>query len=353
MKKILFLTSSTKPDHGYGVVSHHLINEISRTGKYSVFTKTSANDGLLSMRWSSKYSLLFNIIDTLRLARICKNKGVDLICCVTEHFSVVGLMLNFLFGTPYVIVAYGTYAVILPQYNKFFETAFKKAVKIACISRYTDRKMNESCKMLDSVVINLGVDKFSFSPSNFIEKENIVLFVGNGKPRKGFDLLFKAMLLVWKKNNLIKLFIVGNERSFSVEQREKIHDYQKQILILSDLTEKELIDLYRKSKVNVLPSQSFDRYFEGFGLIHLEANACGTYTIGCKNSGNEDAIMNENGILINPDDYEELSHQILKIIQREKYPEIDVQKVRSWEDCAREYQKLFNEAFDQQMSKPQ
>ena len=109
------------------------------------------------------------------------------------------------------------------------------------------------------------------------------------------------------------------------------------------MSEKELVDLYRKSKVNVLPSQSSDSYFEGFGLIHLEANACGTYTIGCKNSGNEDAIIDENGILIEPEDYKGLSNQIVEIIHTEKYPEINLQKVRSWKDCAKDYQKLFEE----------
>ena len=287
---------------------------------------TSADDKLFSMRWSSKFSLLFNIVDTLRLAMTCKKNGIDLICCVTEQFSVVGFMLNFLFGTPYVIVAHGSYAVVLPRYNKFFELAFKKASKIACVSRFTERKMKENCDMLNSVVINLGVDTLSFSPSNFIKKENIVLFVGNGKPRKGFDLLFEAMLLVWKKNDLIKLVIVGNIRSFSNEQRQKIIHHEKQILILSDVTEKELVDLYRKSKVNVLPSQSTKSYFEGFGLIHLEAIACGTYTIGCKNSGNEDAIIDENGILIEPEDYKGLSDRIVEIIHTEKYPRLICKK---------------------------
>ena len=122
MKKILFLTSSIKPDHGYGVVSYHLINEFLKSGGYTVITMTSDDNKLISMRgkardarsnWNSKFSLVFNIVDTLRLAMICKKNDIDVICCVTEDFSVVGFMLNFLFGTLYVIVAHGSYVVFL------------------------------------------------------------------------------------------------------------------------------------------------------------------------------------------------------------------------------------------------
>ena len=57
------------------------------------------------------------------------------------------------------------------------------------------------------------------------------------------------------------------------------------------LSDDELIDLYSKAMCNVLTSINAGEHFEGFGLIHLEANACGIPSLGSRNSGNESAIL--------------------------------------------------------------
>jgi glycosyltransferase involved in cell wall biosynthesis len=59
---------------------------------------------------------------------------------------------------------------------------------------------------------------------------------------------------------------------------------------------------------------------EGFGIVYLEALACGKPTIGGNQDGAIDALCNgELGVLVDPDDLTEISTVITKILQK-TYP---------------------------------
>ena len=58
---------------------------------------------------------------------------------------------------------------------------------------------------------------------------------------------------------------------------------------------------------------------EGFGLVFLEANACGKPVIGGKTGGAEDAVIDgQTGILLDdPRDVEKVSNSIVKLVSDE------------------------------------
>ena len=153
----------------------------------------------------------------------------------------------------------------------------------------------------------------------------------------------------------IKLYFIGNVDKNSPDyleaklvcKRNKI-----EIIFLEKITDEELVRIYQKVKLNILPSYSAPDNFEGFGLIHYEANACGTLTIGTKNSGNEDAIKGKNGFLIKHGDVKSLSEIILKSLTLDTYPQIDLTKIRNWETVGYDHINLFNELINNYENKP-
>ena len=138
--------------------------------------------------------------------------------------------------------------------------------------------------------------------------------------------------------------LIGNFSLKDPELKTLVNQLKKngiKIRILSNISSQELAKNYQEAKVNVLPSQNFNGNFEGFGLIHLEANACGTLTIGCQNTGNEDAIKEGYGFLVPQENYIDLSLKIKEVFNLKIYPELQIQYINSWNNFAKEYEEFW------------
>jgi glycosyltransferase involved in cell wall biosynthesis len=72
----------------------------------------------------------------------------------------------------------------------------------------------------------------------------------------------------------------------------------ERITFSGKVSHEKLPDYYSISNLHVLPSINVKNAFEGFGLVHLEANACGIPTIGSLYYGNEDVIMQEYNVFL-------------------------------------------------------
>jgi len=129
-----------------------------------------------------------------------------------------------------------------------------------------------------------------------------------------------APLSNWKTTKLLKLaykkanFIACISHYTKNEILKKIKLNNK-VIFIDGITDEELINLYQKAKVFVLTPISEASYFEGFGLVYLEANACGLPAVGTKDCGAEDAIKdNETGFLVPQKDREATSQAIIKLL---------------------------------------
>ena len=207
---------------------------------------------------------------------------------------------------------------------------------------FTKKKMELTIKANYQVVLN-GVDKNKFTPSN-IKKEDIITFVGNLKRRKGLLFLLETITKVKTIRPDISVIVIGD---IDVNHKDytKISNYIKKnnlnIIFAGKVSEDQLIKFYQKAKLNILPSQTEPLYFEGFGLVHAEANACGTLTIGTLNSGNEDAISIDNGYLVHYGDTQELCNKILEVFTFDKYPTINYLSIQDWKDVGKNYENIF------------
>jgi glycosyltransferase involved in cell wall biosynthesis len=73
-------------------------------------------------------------------------------------------------------------------------------------------------------------------------------------------------------------------------------------------------DHYRLADAFVMPGRG-----EGFGIVYLEALACGVPVVGSVLDGSRDALLNGRlGILVDPDDREDLIRGIREALRRPK-----------------------------------
>ena len=146
-------------------------------------------------------------------------------------------------------------------------------------------------------VIPYGVDLARFRPTKSATARPFrFVFVGIITARKGVPLLFEA----WKKlaPNEAELWLVG---SASREAQAAI-PHIKGLEIKNAVPQADVPGLMRQCDVFVLPS-----YFEGFGLVILEAMACGLPAITTTATAGPDIISrDQDGWVIQPGDLDGL-----------------------------------------------
>ncbi|MDI1259392.1 glycosyltransferase family 4 protein [Aquabacterium sp.] len=318
---ILFLTDKTRQTNGYAIVGENIRRTLEnnfkcnvdcfstdeywrmRPGKTTLRSTLYENYGALAIAW-----------DLLMLIWYGRGSKYDIIHCNVEHFAVVAWLYSRIHKIPYTLTAHGTYGVVLPKRYRLFAKAFREASRVIAVSAFTMRRMHEEGINANIEVIGNGVDKSKFYPDQSVLKRPQFLFIGNDKPRKGFSFLYDALCLIKKKGLKPELIIVGSfGPTKSTVESHALKDGVN-IRFAGKVSEKELLRLYQESILNILPSRSEPLYFEGYGLIHAEAIAAGTLTLGCRNSGNEEAIRPGNGWLIDHGDLEALSTKMEELL---------------------------------------
>jgi glycosyltransferase involved in cell wall biosynthesis len=176
----------------------------------------------------------------------------------------------------------------------------------------------------------LGVDNDLYGSQEKTEnksKEEAFCFVGEIKPRKGLLYAIKAIEKLKDTYPDIRLYVLGKEQfgEYSNACRNYVSEknLKDNVIFIGYIPNDKKKQYYHRCIANVLPSVNENNYFEGFGLIHLEANAAGIPSIGSKNCGNESAIRDGiNGFLCAQKDVDTLYDRmryILSIKDREEY----------------------------------
>lgn len=150
--------------------------------------------------------------------------------------------------------------------------------------------------------------------------KKIVLFVGNmdqANSHKGMDILLDSIAKAKKSLPNIQLVAVGKGNAIqSHKQHCKDLSIEKNVEFTSYVQDKDLPKYYAGADVFVLPSVT---EAEGFGMVLIEAMACGTPVIGSDVGGIPYVIQDsKNGFLVKPGDSDNLSNKILKILTDNK-----------------------------------
>jgi glycosyltransferase involved in cell wall biosynthesis len=150
----------------------------------------------------------------------------------------------------------------------------------------------------NSFVSYLGVDTDIFKPLG-LPKEDFVLSVGRITPRKGFDFIVSSLGTIDQKIRP-RLIIVSDEvdTHFKNSLEQFAQEIGVDLQIKSSIVDDELVSLYNKAQLAL-----YAPYLEPFGLIPLEAMACGTPVVAVREGGvRESVIHNKTGVLTQRDE---------------------------------------------------
>ena len=137
-----------------------------------------------------------------------------------------------------------------------------------------------------------------------------LLHVGHTQSYKNIPALFHVLAVLKKMGRQINLLKVGTPFSPEQEQEAKRLGVWEHVLHLGKIEEKKLPGIYRSADVLLMPS--FD---EGFGFPALEAMASGLPVVA-SNRGSLPELLQDCGILTEPDDYEGMAKAVCAILDQ-------------------------------------
>tara|TARA_B100000959_G_scaffold88517_1_gene93856 strand:+ start:213 stop:1451 length:1239 start_codon:yes stop_codon:yes gene_type:complete len=189
-----------------------------------------------------------------------------------------------------------------------------KLRKIICVSGPSKQDVVEEFQVNPKnveVILN-GIDIEAFKPNNSIKviKNRIVTTASADIPLKGLRFLINALPRVLKDFPETHLIVIGKSPKES-KIRKLINDLDLdgKISFKSNLTEEEIVGIYHKSQIAVIPS-----LYEGFGFGAGEAMACGTPLISTDSGGLKD-VIGDSAVKINSGSAEEIENEIIALFK--------------------------------------
>jgi glycosyltransferase involved in cell wall biosynthesis len=202
----------------------------------------------------------------------------------------------------------------------------KNCDKVVCVSAFTKQQMinRHHIAVAKCEVLNNAVDPFMKLPVTFLKPERLlkryslngntpVIFtltrLASTEQYKGHDQVIKVISRLKCKFPGIRYILGGqydHKEEIRIQQLITAAGVDEQVILTGFIDETEIADHFLLADLFVLPSKK-----EGFGIVFIEALACGLPVICGNADGSIDAICNgELGKAINVDDLAELENAI-------------------------------------------
>jgi len=182
---------------------------------------------------------------------------------------------------------------------------------------------------LNAFVSYLGTDTDLFRPL-FERRENYVLSVGWCSSSKGYDFLIRSLARIdAQARPKIIIAANGTDPGWEAHLLRLAATLKVDLSIKKLVSDSDLVRLYNKAKLFL-----YAPYLEPFGLVVLEAMACGTPVIAVKEGGVRESVLhNETGILAERDEeaFAQATTELLRDdVQRERLARRALEVVRSF-----------------------
>ena len=268
------------------------------------FDREQAARGIRIHRYPSKV-LTPSVALAHEVDRLAVHYGADTV--IIDPVLPLGLLGRML-KVRYVLVAHGAEVAIparLPVVANVMRYLLRKSGGVICAGGYPAEIISDLSQNVPLYQIPPGVDASRFKPLTAEKKhavrsklgigddEKVVLSVSRLVPRKGMDILIKAASKLSGSFPQLRVVIVGKGRDRGRLERIARSSNAK-VTFFGGVPDELLPDLYGMADIFAMICR--DRWMgmeqEGFGIVFLEAAACGLPQIAGKSGGSHEAVVN-------------------------------------------------------------
>lgn len=227
-------------------------------------------------------------------------------------YGILSTIANLGLKKPLVVYSFGTYSLFSPTgrlKNFFMAWTYRRAARVAVVSDFVRRQIEQYGFRFPKPPafwpMGVNVDFFHRDIAGVLPegvRKPYIITVGGLKRRKGYHISIPAFARIASRFPDAQYVIVGKD--FGDGYKEKMqalareHGVGERVIFLKNISDETLRILYSNAELFALCPITTADAVEGFGLVYLEANACGIPIVGVKNTGAEAAIVHEkNGLL--------------------------------------------------------
>jgi glycosyltransferase involved in cell wall biosynthesis len=272
-----------------------------------------------------------SILRTTRFTSECAARGWHerprFIASLHLNFGPVAQLLKELIKVPYVVVAHGIDTWRLQEGAR--TKALHKADLVLAVSHYTR----------DWLVQKLGLDaeRVQILPNTFLPQRfsiggkspkllqrygltprtRVILTVcrlAGAERYKGYDQMIRALPQILQHVPDTRYLLVGTGPDrLRIEKLVAELNLRDAVIFGGHVSDDELAEHYNLCDLFAMPSKA-----EGFGIVYLEALACGKPVLAGNRDGSRDALANGDlGLLVDPDDTAEIALETIRVLQRQ------------------------------------
>ncbi|MFH0818651.1 MAG: glycosyltransferase family 4 protein [Patescibacteria group bacterium] len=334
--KILFITRKYPPQiGGMEAFSFGLINNIKCDKEIIALNKKQ-----IHLLWWLPYALILTLFKARRVEHIHLGDGL---------LAPIGFLIKKIYRKPVSVTVHGldiTYNNFI--YQNINVRALKHLDKIICVSSSTKQDCIEkgvSESIIEIIPNGIDINKFSIFNFQFSSSQNkILLTVGRLVKRKGVEWFIKEVMPKLDQN--IIYLIAGDGPEMQNIHHQIINlNLEHRVKLLGRISHEKLIELYNTADLFIMPNIHVKGDTEGFGIVALEAGACGLMTLATDIDGIRDVIKdNENGYLLPDRDALMWANKVNEIIKSD-YERIKIcsyiHRNYSWREITNQYKKIW------------
>jgi glycosyltransferase involved in cell wall biosynthesis len=252
------------------------------------------------------------------------SRRLDLLICGHINLLPLAWVVSRVQRCPLVLIVHGIEAW-QPHRSPLVRALVARTDAVVAVSRYTVERMRAWSGVEEAryrILPNcVDLERFAPRPRNTalsrrygLDGRRVLLTVGRlaGQEQyKGFDEVLEVLpRLVQELPDVVYVIVGEGDDRERLQAKARAFGVAERVVFTGFVGEEEKIDLYNLADAYVMPSQG-----EGFGIVYLEAMACGTPTIGSRLDGSRDALRDGAlGQLVDPRDPQELLQAIRRAL---------------------------------------
>ncbi|NCP90510.1 MAG: glycogen synthase [Flavobacteriales bacterium] len=331
--KVLFYTREFPPYvyGGAGVHVEYLADELSKLMDVEVrcFGDQEDQNGTLSVKGFPYENLVFNesnsqlkaVFQTLStcIHMNSQDSHADIVHCHTWYAQFAGIVAKLCYGIPLVITTHSL-EPLRPwkreQLGRGYDasswvekTAIEMADAVIAVSKETKEDVLKYFNVEESKIkviynginlqqYNITTDSSTLDEYGIDKSKPFVLFVGRITRQKGIIHLVNAIKYIDPETQIVLCAGAPDTKDIGKEMEDAVNNVKKtrhNVIWIDKMLEKEqIIQLYSHADVFCCPS-----IYEPFGIINIEAMACGTAVVASAVGGIKEVVVDgETGILV-------------------------------------------------------
>lgn len=272
-------------------------------------------------------------------------RGYDAVHCLFAFpHSFFAARMASRYHLPLIMGAQGTYGVLpltYPIERHMLMHSYKQAQAIIVPSAFTKQEVLKYARTpLEITIIHNGVNYERFARpldtsalSAQFGNKKLLVTVGGLKNRKGQDLVIRALPTVLAQHpDTAYLIVGGGDASYFTSLASEV-GVKDHVFFTGRVSDDDLLQYFHLADIYVHTPRLTNLNFEGFGIVYLEAGACGTPVVATDSGGIRDAVIEgTTGLIAKDENVDDIARKIIKLLDN---PEL----MRQLGNGGREYAK--------------